>query len=266
MPCDAASTTGGPRPTNKTVIKAILFDLDGTLLDTEALSDTAMLTTFQPSISTEIMQERASDGYRLPWELKKQILGLRGSEWGPIVLSYARDHWNVPREKLPSVEELWKAWEENMSNLCEQVEACPGAPQLVDQLAAAGLPLAIATSSRAESVAKKRKRHDGMFAKIATIVPGDDPAVKRGKPSPDIYLKAARQLGVDPKECLVFEDALSGVRAGKAAGCMVVAVPDPRFDAEEKAVFSREADIIVDNLWSFQGSEFGIEMEAILPN
>lgn len=51
-----------------------------------------------------------------------------------------------------------------------------------------------------------------MFQHIKVIVAGDDPAVKKGKPAADIYLEAARQLGVDPKECLVFEDALSGVR------------------------------------------------------
>ena len=51
-----------------------------------------------------------------------------------------------------------------------------------------------------------------MFQHIQLIVAGDNPAVKNGKPAPDIYLEAARQLKVDPKECLVFEDALSGVR------------------------------------------------------
>ncbi|KAL3934253.1 MAG: hypothetical protein SGBAC_009987 [Bacillariaceae sp.] len=99
-----------------------------------------------------------------------------------------------------------------------------------------------------------------MFQNIQLIVAGDHPAVKNGKPAPDIYLEAARQLKVDPKECLVFEDALSGVRAGKAAGCFVVAIPDSRFTEDEKAVFRDEADIVLDDLSKFDGSKFGMSL------
>ena len=91
----------------KMEIKAILFDLDGTLLDTETLSDRAMLEVFKGLLAPEIVQECASRGHRIPWELKKKLLGLRGSEWAPIVIEYARNVWNVPEEKLPSVSELW---------------------------------------------------------------------------------------------------------------------------------------------------------------
>jgi len=98
-----------------------------------------------------------------------------------------------------------------------------------------------------------------MFDHMTAIVAGDDPAVKCGKPAPDIYLEAAKRLNVDPKDCLVFEDALSGVRSGKAAGCQVVAIPDPRFSREELMAFATEADVVVDTLWSFQGEPFGID-------
>jgi pseudouridine-5'-monophosphatase len=233
-------------------IKAVLFDLDGTLLDTEALSDKAILQFYQARglLSPEICADVASKGHRLPWELKKQILGLRGSEWGPIVIDYAEKHWNVPPQTA-SVDELWVGWETNLNNLCTEVKACPGAPELVTSLASKGLPLAIATSSRLESVTKKATKHGDMFQHIPIVVAGDHSAVKRGKPAPDIYLEAARQVGVDPAQCLVFEDALSGVRAGKAAGCTVVAVPDPRFTDEERAVFSAESDYVLKSLWDF---------------
>jgi beta-phosphoglucomutase-like phosphatase (HAD superfamily) len=104
-------------------------------------------------------------------------------------------------------------------------------------------------------------RHGQMFQHMKAIVAGDDPAVNNGKPAPDIYLEAARRLNVDPKECLVFEDALSGVRSGKAAGCYVVAIPDPRFSEEEKKVFAKEADVVVDSLWQFDGTKFGLGVD-----
>ena len=97
-----------------------------------------------------------------------------------------------------------------------------------------------------------------MFACIQEIVTGDDPAVKKGKPAPDIYLEAAKRLGVDPTECLVFEDALTGARSGKAAGCRVVAVPDKRM---EKKAFSSVSDEVIDDMWQFSGSRWGIPLE-----
>jgi pseudouridine-5'-monophosphatase len=248
-------------------IKAILFDLDGTLLDTEALSDKAVIFAFGASLPAKIIEERAAADYRLPWEMKKQILGLRGAEWIPKAIAYGQEHWGVSTDEddrsaaPPALQDFWNAWEDNLSSYCEDVKACAGAVELVDELAKTGLPMAIATSSRQAGVDKKRKRHEAMFRHMSTIVAGDHPAVKIGKPAPDIYLEAARQLGVDPKDCLVFEDALSGVRAGKAAGCTVVAIPDPRFSAEERAVFDAEADVVVDNLWAFDGRKWGINVD-----
>ena len=145
--------------------------------------------------------------------------------------------------------------------MCEEIEACAGATELVYAFSKSGLPMAIATSSRSEGVAKKRKRHDGIFQHMKAIVAGDDPLVIHGKPAPDIYQEAARRLGVKPSECLVFEDALSGVRAGKASGCFVVAIPDKRFSQEEKDVFVAEADVVIEDLWQFDGKRFGLNMD-----
>lgn len=149
--------------------------------------------------------------------------------------------------------------------MCEEIDACPGAPELVESISkTTGLPMAIATSSRLAGVQKKRKRHDRIFQHMQAIVAGDDSAVQNGKPAPDIYLEAARRLNLDPKECLVFEDALSGVRAGKAAGCFVVAIPDKRFADEEKAIFAAEADLVIEDLWHFDGRQFGIDISLKL--
>ena len=76
----------------KKEIKAILFDMDGTLLDTEALSDKALLLAFGSSLRPKVFEIKPMSTYRLPWELKKQILGLRGNEWIPIARNYAVQH------------------------------------------------------------------------------------------------------------------------------------------------------------------------------
>lgn len=275
-----ASTTGSEDAAAATVttggkIKAILFDMDGTLLDTETLSDRAvLLATFGGTVPPHILSRSPMSDMGIPWELKKRLLGLSGAEWAPIVVEYARKHWQPADAgpshdstvvEFPDAMRLWKAWEDHLGDMCGEVEACAGAKELVRALAESNrpLPMAIATSSRYAGVRKKRRRHErGMFEHIRAVVAGDDPAVKRGKPAPDVYLEAARRLQVRPEECLVFEDALSGVKAGKAAGCRVVAVPDPRYTPEERSVFATEggADVILNSLWEFDGRPFGLDV------
>lgn len=151
--------------------------------------------------------------------------------------------------------ELWDKWEANLSALCEEVSECEGATNLVELLSAKGVPLAIATSSRMGSVQRKRLRHERIFQSMSVCVTGDDPSIKNGKPAPDIYLEAAHRLGVDPELCLVFEDSISGCQSARDAGCVVVAVPDPRMEVSN---FDGISDCILDNLSCFDPSAWGM--------
>ena len=86
--------------------------------------------------------------------------------------------------------------------------------------------MAIATSSPRHSFDKKMKYHQNILASMSAVVTGDECA--HGKPAPDIFLEAARRLGCDPKQCIVFEDSPLGIEGAQRAGCRTVALPDPR--------------------------------------
>jgi len=105
--------------------------------------------------------------------------------------------------------------------------AMPGAHELTRGLAARAVSQAVATSSGRRLFDLKTAQHRDWFRVFATVVLGDDPRVARGKPAPDIFLLAARELGADPTSCLVVEDAPVGIAAAHAAGMQVLAVPDP---------------------------------------
>ena len=141
----------------------------------------------------------------------------------PGIISYAT---NQPHNSL----QLWGSWEEHLKALCEGVRCKAGAGEVVKRLKDSGIEMAVATSSLREAMEVKMAAQPDLFGRFAhsCIVTGDDPAVVRGKPNPDIFLEAARRIGLAPSECLAFEDSLSGVKAAADAGMHVIAIPDPR--------------------------------------
>nr|GFC21418.1 bifunctional riboflavin kinase/FMN phosphatase [Tanacetum cinerariifolium] len=103
-----------------------------------------------------------------------------------------------------------------------KLKALPGAYRLVNHLRGYGVKMALASNSPRDSIETKISYHSGWKESFSVIIGGDE--VKEGKPSPEIFLEAAKRLSVDPSKCLVIEDSLPGIAAAKAAEMDVVAV------------------------------------------
>jgi HAD superfamily hydrolase (TIGR01549 family) len=214
-------------------IDAVLFDLDGVLTDSEPWWD-----------AVRVEFARAHDR---PWTLEDQhaVMGANSPEWAEIMRSRLRlEHLDADRIQQEVVDGVV----ERYRTLPSPVIA--GAPDEVRRIAARR-PVAIASSSH-RRVIEAAVDALGLHDVFGAIVSSDE--VERGKPAPDVYLLAATRLGVPADRCLVVEDSLNGVTAGKAAGAFVVLVPNPSVppagDARVRAdlVLERLADLDPDAL------------------
>ncbi|MEO6510115.1 MAG: HAD family phosphatase [Nocardioides sp.] len=182
---------------------AVLWDMDGTLVDTEP---------YWMQCEWEMAAK-----YGGTWS-EEHSLNLVGND---LLDSgrYIREHMGVDLEPAEIVEELLDAVIEHIRR---EVPWRPGARELLADLGGAGVPCALVTMSYLRFVEPMLDvLPPGTFDAVVT---GD--AVERGKPYPDPYLKAARLLGVDPADCLAIEDSNIGARSAEAAGCTVLCVPN----------------------------------------
>lgn len=181
---------------------AVLFDLDGTLIDTEPLW-----------MAQEQALARAHGG---SWSTEQAVACIGNPI--PVSATRLRDEGGVG---LPVEEIVDRLLDGVVSAIGDAVPWQPGSRELLSALGEAGVPLALVTMSYrrlAEAVLSDLPR--GVFDAVVT---GDE--VGRGKPHPEAYLTAAVLLGVDPHRCVVVEDSPAGIASGLAAGAVVVAVP-----------------------------------------
>lgn len=182
---------------------AVLFDMDGLLVDSE------------PEWLLAEKELAASLGISWGVEDQKHCLG------GPLrkVGEYLATRAGLPIEKGAELED------QIISMMVERVQggvnAMPGARELINKLTSLDIPFALVSASprRLVDAALRGTKLSG----FATIVAGDE--VSRTKPFPDPYLEAARRLGISASDCIVLEDSATGVAAGLASGAMVVAIP-----------------------------------------
>ena len=184
--------------------KAFLFDLDGTLVDSMWI---------WKKIDIEYL---GRFGLELPDNLQASIEGMSFSE----TALYFKERFSIP-DSLEEMKADWNrmAWEK----YTQEVPLKPGVRDFLTYYRARGVKMAVATSNSQELAEAVLAAH-GLSDFFDTVVTGCE--VAHGKPWPDIYLEAAARLGVDAGECLVFEDVVAGIQAGKSAGMKVAAVED----------------------------------------
>ena len=203
---------------------AILFDMDGLMVDTEPLARAAWERVVSPY------------GVTMTDDLYGRMLGRRTHESAQLVL----DMLALPLERDELVERKTVLF---LDSLAGGVPVMPGLFALLDEIEQRGLPWAVATSTP-RAVAEIILGQLGVVGRYTALAAGDE--VAHGKPAPDIFLLAAARLGVTPAACLALEDSAAGCAAAVAAGMRVVAVPTELTYGEPFAVAYRRYPSLVE--------------------
>lgn len=201
----------------RTMIDAVVFDMDGVLVDSEERWDAARRAVV------------AAAGRPFPQEATRAMQGMSAPEWE----AYLHDELGVPA----AAQELGRAVVAAMARgYRAELPLLPGARQAVEQLA--GYSLAIASSANREIIELVLDLA-GLRTHFRAYVSSEE--VGRGKPAPDVYLEAARRLGVAPTRCAAVEDSSNGLRSAHAAGMTVIAVPNRAYPPANDALALADA-------------------------
>jgi HAD superfamily hydrolase (TIGR01509 family) len=200
-------------------MRAVVFDMDGVLIDSEQVWD---------DVREQLAHER---GGRWSEQAQRAMMGMSSPEWSRYmhdVVGLRESPEEINREVVHQMLERY----------ADSPPWIPGALDAVRRIARHG-PLGLASSSNREliDVVLAAGGIDGLFA--ATV---SSEEVARGKPAPDVYLEAARRLGVDPAACTAVEDSHNGIRSAKAAGMRCIAIPNAHYPPGEAL---SEADEVV---------------------
>jgi HAD superfamily hydrolase (TIGR01509 family) len=204
-------------------IDAVVFDLDGLLLDSEQVWD---------EVREELVRER---GGRWHDRAQKDMMGMSSPEWSRYLheqLGLAESPEEIAAEVVRRMEARYR----------ERLPIVPGAREAVERLGSRW-PLGLASSSN-RPVIDLALDVSGLAPLFRTTVSSEE--VARGKPAPDVYLEAAKRLGVDPRRTAAIEDSHNGILSAAAAGMPVVAVPNRRFPPREEAL--RRAAVVLESL------------------
>ncbi len=211
---------------------AVIFDLDGSLVDSMWM---------WKAIDIEYLR---NFGIEAPKTLQKDIGGRSFVE----TAVYFKETFNIP----DSIEEIGNTWNEMaIDKYTHEVPLKDGASEFLALCERKGIKLGIASSNSTMLIEQVLAAH-GIRDKFISIRSGTE--VHKGKPEPDIYLIVADELGVEPSKCLVFEDLVDGIKAGKNAGMSVVAVSDD-YSRHSDELKRELADDYIEDYWGFIDEE-----------
>ena len=195
------------------MIEAVVFDLDGVLLDSEQVWD---------EVREELVKER---GGRWHEQAQTEMMGMSSGEWS----RYMHDELDLPEPPEEISAEVVRRLDEVYRKRLPLID---GAHEAVERLAARW-PLGLASSSNREVIDLVLDL-SGLARYFRVTVSSEE--VPRGKPAPDVYLEAARGLGVPPDRCTAVEDSHNGIRSAKAAGMRVIAIPNQHYPPGKEAL------------------------------